>query len=212
MAASRRVFLKRPGYSYSDLGGRQNVIATASSKHHEKIKDYGAKHVFDYQEDNVVGSIIKILDLENAVTPIRAFDCVDSKFGSLQHIAKIATLPGSIVAAVLPVVIRPPSDRAGILLSADIAGEAPWAPGVKTYNVVSYSYEANPYLKNHLQPEIVPGLLASGAIEPNKYREIKGDSLLERATAALDTMRSGTVSGERLVWKVWTAEEFPEFR
>ncbi|KAK1143701.1 hypothetical protein N8T08_006101 [Aspergillus melleus] len=40
--------------------GYRNVIATASSKHHEKIKGYGAKHVFDYKEENVVGSIIKI--------------------------------------------------------------------------------------------------------------------------------------------------------
>jgi hypothetical protein len=66
-------------------------------------------------------------------------------------------------------------------------------------------------LKDHLQPDIVPALLVSGAIEPNKYRVIEGDSLLQRATTAMDTLRSGTVSGERLVWMVWTEEEFPQF-
>ena len=54
----------------------------------------------------------------------------------------------------------------------------------------------DPFLKDHLLPDIIPGLIALGAIEPNKYREIEGDSLLERATTALDTLRSGQVSGE----------------
>lgn len=70
----------------------------------------------------------------------------------------------------------------------------------------------DPFLKDHLLPDIIPGLIALGAIEPNKYREIEGDSLLERATTALDTLRSGQVSGERLVWKVWTENEFPQFK
>ncbi|KAE8158091.1 chaperonin 10-like protein [Aspergillus tamarii] len=191
--------------------GYTNVIATASSKHHEKIKGYGAKHVIDYQDPNAVDSILKILNTESPATPIRAFDCVSSKSGSLQHIAKIATLPGSIVAAVLPVVTRSPSDKEGVQVSADVAGEAPWMSGVEVHPVISYAYEANAFLKDHLFPDIVPALLESGAIEPNKYREIEGDSFLQRATKALDTLRSGAVSGERLVWKVWTKEEYPQY-
>lgn len=57
----------------------------------------------------------------------------------------------------------------------------------------------------------MPTLLAKGAVEPNKQHVIEGKTLLERATTALDIMRGGTVSGERLVWKVWTEEEFPGF-
>jgi hypothetical protein len=53
-------------------------------------------------------------------------------------------------------------------------------------------------------------LLADGAVEPNKIRIVEGDSLLERATRAMEILRSGTVSGERLVWRVWTAAEFPD--
>lgn len=122
--------------------GYTNIIATASSKHHEKIKKHGAKHVLDYQEPNAVDSILNILNTESPAIPIRAFDCVTSKSGSLQHIAKIATLPGSIVAAVLPVVIRPPSDKEGVQLSADVNGEASWVPGVQVHSVVSYTFEA----------------------------------------------------------------------
>ena len=61
-------------------------------------------------------------------------------------------------------------------------------------------------------PEILPALLSQGKIEPNSQRVIEGRTLLQRASTALDIMRSGTVSGERLVWKVWTAEEFPEYK
>ncbi|KAL3494862.1 hypothetical protein BJX62DRAFT_196913 [Aspergillus germanicus] len=192
--------------------GYTNVIATASPKHHQKIKEYGAKHVIDYNAPDAVDAILNILATESPSVPVRAFDCVASKFGSLEHIAKIASLPGSIVAAVLPVVIRSPSDREGIQLSADFAGEAPWASDLQVHSVISYAYEANTFLKAHLQSEIVPALLASGAIEPNRYRVIEGDSLLQRASTAMDTLRSGTVSGERLVWRVWTEEEFPQFK
>lgn len=57
----------------------------------------------------------------------------------------------------------------------------------------------------------MPTLLAEGAVRPNKFRIIEGETLLERAQKALDIMRSGTVSGERLVWPVWTEKEFPQY-
>jgi hypothetical protein len=69
----------------------------------------------------------------------------------------------------------------------------------------------NAFLKDSLMPDILPSLLAQGAIQPSKQRVIEGKTLLERATTALEIMRSGSVSGERLVWKVWTAEEYPEY-
>lgn len=70
------------------------------------------------------------------------FDCVDSNFGSLQHVAKIATLPRSIVAAVLPVVFCSPSEKGGVQVLLDVAGEASWMTGVETHGIVSYAFEA----------------------------------------------------------------------
>ncbi|KAL2841140.1 alcohol dehydrogenase [Aspergillus pseudoustus] len=194
--------------------GYTNVLVTASSKHHEKLKAYGARHAFDYRDPNIVASITScISDYVGSGNggSLRVFDTITSKHSSLAPIAKIATLPGSIVAAVLPVVINPASDPAGLQLSADLAAEAEWAPGVQVHPVISYAYEANEFLRDHLQPDIMATLLAQGAIEPNKIRIVDGDSLLERATRAMEIMRSGTVSGERLVWRVWTAAEFPEY-
>lgn len=48
----------------------------------------------------------------------------------------------------------------------------------------------------------MPTMLRDGTIQPNRYRVIEGNTLLDRAENALDALRSGTVSGERLVWCV----------
>jgi len=48
----------------------------------------------------------------------------------------------------------------------------------------------------------MPTLLARGIVKPNKYRIIEGETLLERAQAALDALRRKEASGERLVWRV----------
>jgi hypothetical protein len=45
-------------------------------------------------------------------------------------------------------------------------------------------------------------LLEGGIIKPNKQKIIEGETLLERAQAALDTLRRKEVSAERLVWRV----------
>ncbi|KAL3474741.1 GroES-like protein [Aspergillus californicus] len=189
--------------------GYSNVIATSSPRHHERIRRYGAQHVFDYQDPAVVESI---KDLLEATAAILVLDCVDSKSGSLLPISKIATQPGSVVAALLPVVVTPASleKPSPLQIAADVSKEAEWAAGVEVINVVTYTYEANTFLRDHLQQGIMAGLLAEGAIEPNRFRQVEGATLLERAQKGLDLMRSGTVSGERIIWRVWTAEEFPD--
>ena len=60
----------------------------------------------------------------------------------------------------------------------------------------------NEKFKEVLQPKILPELLAAGLIKPNRVREVAGTSLVERVTTALDLLRKGKVSGERLVVKV----------
>ncbi|KAJ5395553.1 uncharacterized protein N7487_009856 [Penicillium crustosum] len=195
--------------------GYSNVLATASPRHHDKIKRYGARQMFDYQDSTVVESIKQFLEAEDGQSQIRVFDCVDSKFGSLRPISKIAVQPGSVVAALLPVVINAPSvnqSDPSIELAFDVSTAADWAHGVEVHSIASYGYEEDAFLRDHLQRDIMPTLLGTGAIEPNSQRVVEGRTLLERATKALGIMRSGTVSGERLVWRVWTPEEFPEFQ
>jgi hypothetical protein len=48
----------------------------------------------------------------------------------------------------------------------------------------------------------MPTFLEQGIVKPNRYRLIEGETLVERAQAAIDALRRKEVSGERLVWKV----------
>jgi hypothetical protein len=60
----------------------------------------------------------------------------------------------------------------------------------------------NKFHAEHLQPTIMPEMLALGIVKPNKQRIVEGPTLLGRAQAALDILRRKEVSGERLVWRV----------
>ncbi|THX95735.1 alcohol dehydrogenase [Aureobasidium pullulans] len=187
--------------------GYTNVIAVASPKHQDKLLSLGARHVVDYRDSaTAIDTIRSILNEQDSSATVRAFDCVDSKTGSLIPLSKIVTKPGSTVAALLPVVVSSPDPQqpeTELAISFDVQGEAEWATDVKVQGVAVYAYEAHAFLRDNLMPEILGGMLAQGAVQPNQYREIQGDDLLTRAQKALDIMRSGTVSGERLVWKVW---------
>lgn len=48
----------------------------------------------------------------------------------------------------------------------------------------------------------MPKMLKEGIIEPNNQKVIEGNTLLERAQEAMNTLRRKEVSGERLVWRV----------
>lgn len=64
------------------------------------------------------------------------------------------------------------------------------------------SFQKNEFFREHIQPDIVPALLADGIVKPNKQRIVEGETLLERGQKAVDMLRRKEVSGERLVWRV----------
>lgn len=49
---------------------------------------------------------------------------------------------------------------------------------------------------------MIPELLATGAIKTIKQTVVEGDTLLERAQNAMDLLRKGELSGEKLVWRI----------
>lgn len=59
----------------------------------------------------------------------------------------------------------------------------------------------NDFFKEKLPSEIMPAMLLEGSVIPQRYRVIEGNTLLERATKAVDELRKG-VSGEKLVWRI----------
>ncbi|PVH83380.1 GroES-like protein [Cadophora sp. DSE1049] len=175
--------------------GYWNLLTTSSTAHHETLKAYGAKETFDYRSPSVISDILSSVPESSPKIPF-TLDCIGSQSGSLAPLAKIAER-GSKVAVLLPVIVRDAAEG-GVRpeYSMDVEGSADWKEGVDARGVRTHFY---------LDSEIMPTLLAEGVVKPNRYRIVKGKTLLERAQGAMDALRRKEVSGERLVWRV--AEE-----
>lgn len=181
--------------------GYQNVLAVASQRHHTALLGFGATVYFDYTNQDVVEQILR----KEAHIPY-IVDCIGSLEGTLRPLSQIAGM-GSKVAVMLPVITTHASDtqvpKYEMDASSVLVGQ--WKNGVEVRGVRTHFYTENDFFKNHLQPEIMPELLAKGLIQPNKQHIVEGATLLERAEKALALLRQRDVSGEKLVWRI--AEE-----
>lgn len=183
--------------------GYTNLLTTASRRHHSLLGGYGAKHVFDYSDTSVTNQILAEAG-EGGVPLI--LDCIGSQAGSLAPIAKIAG-KGTIVAVLLPVIVRDASETEAPEYAMDAEAAANWGEGVVVKGVRTHFYQDNVFFKEHLQSTIMPQMLEMGVVKPNRQRVVEGKMVLERAQRALDMLRRKEVSGERLVWRVAEDEE-----
>ncbi|CAK7222610.1 hypothetical protein SCUCBS95973_004901 [Sporothrix curviconia] len=190
--------------------GYTNLLATASPRHHAYLRSIGARHTFDYRDGDVASKILKVVEEDGRPQrpqgqhgPAVPFvlDCIASQKGSLSVIAGVAQ-KGTRVAALLPVIVRDATDNEAPVYCMDVQAAVNWAAGVEARGVRTHFYKDDVFFREHLQPTIVPELLAAGIVKPNKQRIVEGATLLERAQAAMDLLRGKAVSGERLVWRV----------
>ncbi|KAH9887460.1 GroES-like protein [Xylariomycetidae sp. FL2044] len=183
--------------------GYHNLVAVASSRHHEYLRSLGAAECFDYNNPNIVQDLLKTrAEPGQPVFPM-IVDCIGSQSGSLEPISKVAQ-SDSRVAVMLPVILKHATEAEAPEYSMDAAASAQWQAGVTVRGVRTHFYWKNDTFREKLQTEIMAGMLAGGHVRPNRYRIIEGRTLQERATTALSEMRQG-VSGEKLIWRV--AEE-----
>lgn len=177
--------------------GYRNVLAVASAKHHQSLKELGATAVFDYNDEDAVKSISSGPHIPYMI------DCIGSLEGTLTPLSKIAE-KGAKVAVMLPVVVSPASSGDAPEYEMDVSKVlvGQWKDGVEVRGVRTHFYQDNEFFKYHLQPDIMPALLQDGTIRPNKQRLVEGKTLLERAEQALSLFRDGAVSGEKVVWRI----------
>lgn len=183
--------------------GYENVVATASKAHHERLRTYGARECFDYRNQNVGEEIERFINLQSNGNGQISFivDCIGSRTTSVSPISRIAK-PGAEVAIMLPVVVKDAAVGVKPELSMDVDEGVSWADGVNRRGVRTHFYLENQFLADKLQPEIMPTLLERGVIQPNEQVIVEGDTLLERAEKALSKLRNKEVSGARLVWRI----------
>ena len=184
--------------------GYRNLLTTASEKHHDLLKFFGATRCFDYRNPNVTKLILDSIPNTKdgkAKVPF-ILDCIGSKDGSVAPVAQIAE-KGTKVAILLPVIIRDATENGPAPeYTFDVQSSADWADEVEVVGVRTHFYADNRFHAEHLQPSIMPAMLGQGIVKPNKHRIIEGAKMLERAQRALDALRRKEVSGERLVWRV----------
>ncbi|KAI9362006.1 chaperonin 10-like protein [Zopfochytrium polystomum] len=198
------------------LYGFASVLAVASTKHHDRLRALGAAWTGDYNDPNVAQrareAAAALAEPQVDVTPAPApaipfiVDCIGSLHASVAPIAREIADPGARVAVMLPVVIDDPkvglSKKPEYSMDPTVAAASLWKPGVDVRGTRTHGYMKNEFFKTHLQPSIVPALLARGLIAPNTFRVVPGASMLERAENALGILRRKEVSGEKLVWMV----------
>jgi NADPH:quinone reductase-like Zn-dependent oxidoreductase len=127
--------------------GYCHLIATASTVHHDYLRDLGATEVVDYKDPKVAELILeaaaKARGDKRPLLPM-VIDCIGSQKGSLEAIAKVAQ-KGSTVAVMLPVIlIHATNDRAPEY-SMEVAEAASWADGVEVRGVrTHFVYKVGP--------------------------------------------------------------------
>ncbi|KAI0016966.1 hypothetical protein F4780DRAFT_782799 [Xylariomycetidae sp. FL0641] len=174
--------------------GYDNIIVTASPKHYACLEELGAAQCYDYRSRTVIEDLMRAGADPPGPPYLLMVDCIGSQYSTLGPLSCIA-MYRSVVAVMLPVIVRhPTNDEAPVFYySMDADAYANWDREV--------TVRGNDLFRKKLQLEIMPQLLASGVIRPRRYTVVEGDTLLERATKALDVMRKGA-SGEKMIWRV----------
>lgn len=117
------------------LYGYRNVLTTASKKHHQMLKELGAKEAFDYRETNVVKSLA-----EAAGANVKyVIDCIGSLDKSIKPICEIAK-HGTTVAIMLPAIVKDATEKEKPEYSMNVESIVQWKDGVQARGVRTHSY------------------------------------------------------------------------
>ncbi|KAF9011138.1 chaperonin 10-like protein [Cyathus striatus] len=151
------------------------------------LRSLGATHTFDYNSPTLQRMCLPPLEEKGDNVGVDAITAV----GTLKIISKIFSPTGKL-AILLPV--KEGSTVTGSLeekMHFEIPEDS--NPFPKTTDSV---------LKEKLMPKILPELLASGAIEPNRVRLLDQGSFKDRVELGLDLLRNNKIRGEKVVVKV----------
>jgi hypothetical protein len=116
--------------------GYSNILTTASRKHHQRLRDLGAREVFDYNDSDVVSSISQGA---GSLGISFVLDCIGSKQGSIAPISQIATR-GTRVAILLPVIVKDSTVEQDPEYEMDVERAAEWPEGVDVRGVRTHFY------------------------------------------------------------------------
>lgn len=122
--------------------GYRNLLAVASSKHHDYLKGLGAAATFDYTQSGVTDKILAHVGGKGDGPRIPfLLDCIGSYHGTLEPLTRVAD-SGSRLAIMLPVIVRDASDTESPIYEGDVTKchEGKWAKDVTLRGVRTHFY------------------------------------------------------------------------
>lgn len=121
--------------------GYRNVVAVAKAKHHDFLKELGAKVCFDYSQSDVVEKILEYVGTGKTPRIPYILDCIGSQEGTLRPITKIAER-GTKVAIMLPVIVTHASQEVAPTYEMDVSKVLPeeWKEGVELKGTRTHFY------------------------------------------------------------------------
>ncbi|KAI0091670.1 chaperonin 10-like protein [Irpex rosettiformis] len=181
------------------LAGYTQIYATASPKNHAYLKELGATQVFDYHSPHLADEILKATNghkVSIAIDTIGAKPSIEAYSPVLGKESRLALLlPVKKGAAVRN---EEQDDMSSVL--------PPWVyelvGGATVFPIATFRmFERQDPATLDFMPKLLPQLLASKALRPNRIRLFKESDgpILERVKTALDLHRENKVSGEKIV-------------
>ncbi|ROV99438.1 hypothetical protein VMCG_06378 [Cytospora schulzeri] len=169
------------------------VVATGSKRNHELLKSLGADAVVDYNDADWPEQVRKITHdgLEHA------FDCISEK-GTPQAIGRaMSPTKGGHLICLLPQKEGVENQKVKVesTIAYTVFQRAVRFPGFD--NCGSETPEDKAVWEKYLS--MLPELLSSGKIKPNRVREMGG---LEDIITGFKEQQEGKVSAEKLVYKI----------
>ncbi|KAF4611655.1 hypothetical protein D9613_004082 [Agrocybe pediades] len=183
------------------LAGYRRIIATASKKHHDYLRELGAHDTFDYNSPTLVEDVAKAAGGDGKL--LLALDCITAE-GTLAILGKMLSPLGK-VALLLPI-------KQGNTVTNGLEQEMyfelpdeknPFPKGTEVILVRTFLYIEDERM-SELMPKILPDLLQHGYIKPARVRLMDSSfgSLKERVGAGLALLRENKISGEKVVVKM----------
>ncbi|KAF4890770.1 Zinc-type alcohol dehydrogenase-like protein [Colletotrichum fructicola] len=167
------------------------VITTCSPRHFDLVKSLGAKHAFDYHDDDVVESI------KQAAPGLKyVFDTIGNKSSSGLASRAIDESGGLCT-------VRPgKANTEDVTKQTKVTDVLVWTAFLKDHRYGSFhwpAHEADHKLGTEFF-EKLPGWVEEGKIKPNKAKVIPGG--LDGVSKGFQEYRDGNISATKLVYKL----------
>ncbi|KAJ5959368.1 uncharacterized protein N7479_006518 [Penicillium vulpinum] len=168
-----------------------DVVTTCSPKHADLVRSYGAKHVFDYKDKNVVEKI------HNAVPNLKhAFDTIGTTDSSTVASRAFRAGPGNLCT------VRPgKANTQDVLPGTHITDVLVWTAFLNDHSYGEFKWPASKE-DHELSCELfenLPSWLENGTLKPSNPKVLSG---LDAVPGGFQEYRDGQISAYKIVYRL----------